>query len=151
VKAKRSLTRLTTDEILAGLNQALLAERQAVADYHVRAQASAQPQVQAALETLRDVERDHAIRVAARIRALGGTPEEQGVEAQAVGEPLAAGLTHDLIGEQWAIVEYARLVAGILGDEETVDLLTELLEDEIRHAQWLKTTLRTLQADDQAR
>ena len=64
---------------------------------------------------------------------------------QTVGGILADWLAYDLKGEQWAIVEYARLVAGIVDDDETAELMAELLQDEIRHARWLKSTLRALE------
>jgi bacterioferritin (cytochrome b1) len=135
---------LTADEVLAGLNAALLAERQAVADYDLHARTSTQPEIREALETLRDVEQEHAVRLAARIRAQGGTPSGETPEPQPAGKLLSGSLALDLIGEQWAIVEYARLVAGIDDDDETAELMTELLLDEIRHAAWLKATLRAL-------
>ena len=140
----QTLTTLTAGEILAGLGQALLAECQAVADYHAHAQACDRPEIREALETLREVEREHALRLASRISALGGSPASGEVAPQTTGDTLADWLAHDLRGEQWAIVEYARLVAGIVDDDETVELMTELLLDEIRHAGWLKTTLRAL-------
>ena len=140
----RTLISLTTDEILDGLNAALAAERQAVADYHAHAQSCERPEIREALETLRDVERDHALRLASRITALGGSSTSAEAAPQPVGDLLAEWLAHDLRGEQWAIVEYARLVAGVVDDDETVELMTELLLDEIRHAGWLKTTLRAV-------
>jgi bacterioferritin (cytochrome b1) len=144
----RTFTQLTADEILDGLGVALLAEHQAVADYGAHAQACDQPEVREALETLRDVERVHALRLALRITALGGSPTSRAATSKPVGEGLAAKLAQDLDGEQWAIVEYARLVAGIVDDDETVDLMAELLLDEIRHASWLKSSLRSLQAKE---
>jgi bacterioferritin (cytochrome b1) len=140
----RTLTSLTADEILGGLNAALAAERQAVADYHVHAQSCEMPEIREALETLRDVERDHARRLASRITALEGSPVSEAAAPQSTGDLLADWLVHDLRGEQWVIVEYARLVAGIVDDDETVELMTELLLDEIRHAGWLKATLRAV-------
>ena len=143
-----SLQRLTAVEIVAALNSALVAEYQAVADYGAHAQATDQMEVRQALETLRDVEREHAMRLQARISALGGTALDQAVEPQPMGETLAAWLAQDLQAEQWAIIEYARLVAGIVDDDETTELMTELLLDEIRHAGWLKATLRILEKAD---
>ena len=142
--ADPSPIRLAQDEILAGLNAALLAERQAVADYDAHAQATSQPDIREALETLRDVEQEHALRLAARIAALAGEPAAETAEPQTAGDTLASRLARDLQGEQWAIVEYARLVAGTVDDDETAELMTELLLDEIRHAAWLKATLRRL-------
>lgn len=152
----RSLIRLTADEVLASLNVALAAERQAAADYDAHAQAcrtaGAAGQVCEALEALRDVEQEHAQRLAARITALGGTPPggQPASEAgpQTRGTSLAQDLASDLAAEQWAIVEYARLVAGILDDDETAALMAELLADEIRHAVWLKATLPTRMQED---
>jgi bacterioferritin (cytochrome b1) len=145
--AGQPLTLLTADEILAGLQKALRAERQAVADYHAHARATDRPQIREAFETLRQVEEDHALRLARRITALGGTPATHAPDTLPAGQTLAQHLAHDLAAEQWAIVEYARLVAGIADDQETVELMTELLLDEIRHARWLKATLRTIQAE----
>jgi bacterioferritin (cytochrome b1) len=144
----RPLIRLTRDEIMAGLNLALLAELQAVADYDAHARGSDQPDLREALETLRDVEREHAIRLISRINVLGGTPVFEEKESRPVADAPAARLQLDLQGEQWAITEYARLVSGILDDDETAELMTELLIDEIRHAGWLKSTLHALTADE---
>jgi bacterioferritin (cytochrome b1) len=138
---KPTPVRLSPDEILAGLRAALLAEQQAVADYGAHAQASQSQEIAEALEALRDVEQEHARRLASRLRALGDAPAQDKVPPEPVGESLVAQLQHDLCGEQWAIVEYAHLVAGILDDEETAEMMTELLADEIRHARWLKAIL----------
>jgi len=139
-----TLIRLSPDEILTSLHAALLAERQAVADYGAHAHASQSPDLAKALEALRDVEQEHARRLASRILALGGSPSQHELPPQPAGGNLAKRLEHDLRGEQWAIVEYARLVAGILDDEETAEMMAELLVDEIRHARWLKATLAAL-------
>lgn len=145
---RRSLQRLTADEITTALGVALRAEYQAVADYGHHARATDQPEIRQALETLCDVEREHAMRLQARISALGGTAIDQVPEPQHMGDSLTAWLAQDLQAEQWAIIEYARLVAGIVDDDETAELMTELLLDEIRHAGWLKSTLRTLEQTD---
>jgi len=140
----QSLTALRTDEIVTGLTQALRAERQAVADYHAHAQACDRPEIREALETLGDVEQEHATRLALRIGALGGSPASKEVTPRLMTDSLSDWLEQDLASEQWAIVEYARLVACIVDDPETVELMTELLLDEIRHAGWLKHTLNAL-------
>lgn len=144
----RSLVRLSDKEIMASLNLALLAEFRAMADYDAHAQATKQPEIRTALETLRDVEQEHAMRLVSRITALGGTPASPTRAPQSQGDSLASQITRDLQGEQWAIVEYARLVAGILDDDETAHLMSELLADEIRHATWLRSALRGLQAEE---
>lgn len=143
----QTVIELTREEILASLNRALLAERQAVADYGAHAAATSHPDIREALSTLSDVEREHALRLELRITALGGSPSVLAPDLKPAGETLADQLARDLHGEQWAIVEYARLVAGIVDDEGTAELMTELLLDEIRHAAWLKATLRSLRAE----
>jgi bacterioferritin (cytochrome b1) len=143
------LSALSRDEILAGLFDALAAEQQSQVDYGAQAQLcrlrteerEAQ-ELADIFEALRDVEQDHARRLAARIAALGGSPTRQAMQPQPGGEALSEWLVHDLRGEQWAIVEYARLIAGTLDDDNTVELMTELLLDELRHARWLKAALR---------
>jgi bacterioferritin (cytochrome b1) len=140
-----TLTMLTAEEILDGLHVAILAEIQAVADYDSHAQAAPEAEMGEALAALADVEREHALRLAERITALGGSPPSGKPRAQPPSGTLADWLAHDLKGEQWAIVEYARLVAEIVDDDETAELMAELLRDEIRHARWLKSALRTLE------
>lgn len=142
-----ALTTLTPDEILNGLNQALQAELQAVADYAAHARACGRPNIQDALEALCEVEQGHARRLELRITALSGTPASRATRDPQASGTLAAWLTRDLASEQWAIVHYARLVAGIVDDQETADLMAELLWDEIRHASWLKTALRQLSSE----
>ena len=137
-----TLTKLTAAQILQGLHAAILAEMQAVADYHSHARSAPDPEVSEVLATLGDVERDHALRLAERIAALGGSPPDDWPAAQPSGGTLADWLAHDLGGEQWAIVEYARMVSGIIDDDETAELMAELLRDEIRHARWLQSALR---------
>ena len=141
------LTRLTQAETMEALQRALLAEQQAVIDYHHHAQVSDRPGIREALESLRDVEREHALRLMRRIEALGGQPAPLGPQSPPAGKTLSAQLVRDLRGEQWAIVEYARLVAGIVDDDETATLMAELLLDEIQHAAWLKDTLLVLQGE----
>jgi bacterioferritin (cytochrome b1) len=137
---------LSHKEIMASLTLALLAEYRAVAEYDAHARATEEPEIRTALETLRDVEQEHAMRLVSRITVLGGTPPEPAPLPEPEGDSLASWIARDLQGEQWAIVEYARLVASILDDDETAQLMGELLADEIRHAAWLRTTLRSLQA-----
>ena len=144
----RAFTQLAPDEVLESLGRAVLTERQAVADYAAHSRAHDQPGVREALEALRDVEREHALRLALRMTALGGSPPSQEAAPKPVGGSLSASLALDLEAEQQAIVEYARLVAGIVDDDDTADLIAELLLDEIRHAGWLKSTLRSLQAEE---
>ncbi|MFN2218396.1 MAG: ferritin-like domain-containing protein [Anaerolineae bacterium] len=139
-----TLTKLTATQILDGLHAAILAEMQAATDYHSHSQAATNAEMSEALATLGDVEREHALRLAKRIAALGGSPPSDQPAPQPTGATLAEWLAHDLGREQWAIVEYARMVAGIVDDEETAELMAELLRDEIRHARWLKSALRRL-------
>ena len=143
----QALMTLTPDEILSGLNQALQAERQAVADYATHARACGRPDIRDALEALCEVEQGHARRLELRIAALSGTPAGGARSDPQTNGTVVSWLTQDLANEQWAIVDYARLVAGIVDDDETTDLMTELLLDEIRHATWLKTTLRQLTSE----
>jgi bacterioferritin (cytochrome b1) len=147
VTERRPLIRLTADEILACLSAALEAEEQAAADYQAHAQATDQTSIREALETLSDVEQEHALRLTLRITALGGRPARPAPEARPAGDSLAGWLAQDLEGEQWAIVEYARLVAGAVDDDETAELMAELLWDEIKHARWLKSTLRSFEGE----
>jgi len=134
---------LTPRQILGGLRAALRAERQAIADYRAHAAGAQVSETREAFEALADVEAGHAARLEARLTDLGEPPSGSLSLPQAAGTGLAEWLASDLKGEQWAIGEYARLVSWILDDEATVELMTELLVDEIRHAAWLRSALRS--------
>lgn len=141
---ERALATLAPHELLKGLTKALRAEWQAVADYGAHAQACDDAEIREALETLGSIEREHAMSLTKRIEALGGSPSSETVVPGSMSGSIANWLEHDLASEQWAIVEYARIVACTVNDAETVDLMIELLLDEIRHATWLKATLNAL-------
>ncbi len=147
MEPNNNLARLAPGEILAGLNLALQAEYQAALDYRAHAQGSDRDDLREALESVAEVEEEHALRLAQRIMALGGQLATHPLQPHPVGPLARSGLEHDLRGEQWAIVEYARLVAATLDDDTTADLLAELLWDEIQHAAWLRATLRAWQPE----
>jgi bacterioferritin (cytochrome b1) len=144
--AKQRFPALTSAEILAGLNEALVAERQAVADYDAHARAAEDLATREALEALCSVEREHVQRLTVRIAALRGTPSTAPAPAPGPARELAAMLRDDLEAEQWAITTYADLVARIIDDVATAELVAELLADEIKHAEWLKAAIRGLEA-----
>jgi rubrerythrin len=50
----------------------------------------------------------------------------------------------ELSEEQQAIRDYASQIAAIMDDDETVELLTQNMEDEMQHARWLKAQIRRL-------
>ena len=139
--ANRSFPALTSEEVLAGLAEALSAERQAIEDYDAHARAAEDPTIREALEALSSVEREHALRLTLRITALDGTPSTAPARSPDTARSLGAMLRDDLEAEQWAIARYADLVARIVDDPGTAELMAELLADEITHAQWLKATL----------
>jgi len=99
------------------------------------------------------VEQRHARDLTDRIRALGGMPAEPGgletVTGRAVGAATAQAdpvemLRLELSEEQQAIRDYASQIAAIMDDDETVELLTQNMEDEMQHARWLKAQIRRL-------
>jgi len=71
------------------------------------------------------------------------------VTGRAVGAATAQAdpvemLRLELSEEQQAIRDYASQIAAIMDDDETVELLTQNMEDEMQHARWLKAQIRRL-------
>jgi len=145
---------MTPKEIIAALNGALNAELSAVEMYTAHARAILEPGIAQAVQAIRDVEQGHAQALAARVRALGGEPVAAGGAATVAGRAAGAVsaqmgtvemLRLELAEEQKAILDYAKSIAHIMDDEETMDLLEENLLDEIRHARWMKARILELE------
>lgn len=141
----------TERALVAVLKEALQAELKAVKMYAAHAEAIADHEIVQGLQTIAEVEKDHARMLAARIEAL--QRESVAVEATPVlpvpgpvTDPsgIVDLLTCDLDEERWAIKHYASTLADSvpLGDAETWTILEENLADELRHARWLRDRLR---------
>ncbi len=140
-------------QVIEALNHDLRAELSAVEMYAAHAEAIPQDAIAQSVRAIMGVEGRHARDLAARIKALGGTPAGLGdaaiVAGRAVGAASAQGSTADMLRlelaeEQQAIRDYATQIAEIMDDEETVDLLEEHLADEMQHARWLKAQIVAL-------
>jgi bacterioferritin (cytochrome b1) len=140
-------------QVIEALNDDLRAELSAVELYAAHAEAISQDAIAQSVRAIMAVEARHARDLAARIKALGGTPAEPGgvetVAGRAVGAASAQASTADMLRlelaeEQQAIRDYATQIAEIMDDEETVDMLEEHLVDEMQHARWLKAQIVTL-------
>jgi bacterioferritin (cytochrome b1) len=140
-------------QVIEALNDDLRAELSAVELYAAHAEAISQDAIAQSVRAIMAVEARHARDLAARIKALGGTPAEAGgvetVAGRAVGAASAQASTADMLRlelaeEQQAIRDYATQIAEIMDDEETVDMLEEHLVDEMQHARWLKAQIVTL-------
>lgn len=145
---------MTREEVIAALNQALTAELGAVELYGVHAEAIQQPEVAQAVAAILDVERNHARNLAARIRELGGEPAKPGGAATVAGRAAGAASSHgstaemlrlELSEEQNAIKHYAVVIADIMDDPTTVDMLEEHILDEMQHARWMKARILALE------
>lgn len=142
------------EQVIAALNHNLRAELSAVQVYSAHAEAISEPAIAQGVQAILAVEHRHARDLAARIRALGGTPLEAGgtetVAGRALGAVSALASTAEMLRlelaeEQQAIRDYASHIADIMDDEETLDLLEEHLADEMQHARWLKAQIRALE------
>lgn len=140
-------------QVIEALNHDLRAELSAVEMYAAHAEAIPQDAIAQGVRAIMGVEGRHARDLAARIKALGGTPAEPGgaetVAGRAVGAASAQASTADMLHlelaeEQQAIRDYATQIAEIMDDEETLDLLEEHLADEMQHARWLKAQIVAL-------
>lgn len=142
------------EQVIAALNHDLRAELSAVQIYSAHAEAISEAAIAQGVQAILAVEHRHARDLAARIRALGGTPVEAGGAETMAGRALGAAsaqastaemLRLELAEEQQAIRDYASHIADIMDDEETLDLLEEHLADEMQHARWLKAQIRALE------
>ena len=140
-------------QIIEALTEDLGAELSAVEMYAAHAQAIPEDAVAQGVRAIMAVEQRHARDLAARIRALGGTPTAPGgaetTAGRAIGAVSARASTVEMLRlqlaeEQQAIKDYATQIAEIMDDEETLDLLEENLADEIQHARWLKAQIAAL-------
>lgn len=145
---------MTREEIIAALNKALTAELGAVEMYGIHAEAIQQPDLAQAVAAILDVERIHARNLAARIRELGGEPAAPGGPATVAGRAAGAASRHlstadmlrmELSEEQNSIKHYATVIADIMDDATTVDMLEEHILDEMQHARWMKARILELE------
>ncbi len=144
---------MSDERILEALNHHLRAELSAVELYAAHARAIEEDAVAQGVRAILAVEQRHARDLAARIRALGGTPVEPGgpetVAGRAAGAATAQMTTVEMLRlelaeEQRAIKDYAAHIADLPLDEETGDLLEQNMADEIQHARWLKAQIVAL-------
>jgi bacterioferritin len=140
-------------QIIKALNKDLRAELSAVEMYAAHAEAISQDAIAQGVRAIMAVEQRHARDLAARIKALGGTPVEPGGVETIVGRSIGVAsaqastaemLRLELAEEQQAIKDYAAQIAEIMNDEETLDLLEENLADEMQHARWFKAQIAAL-------
>jgi bacterioferritin (cytochrome b1) len=147
-------------QILEALNDDLRAELSAVEMYSAHARAIPEDAIAQGVRAIAAVEQRHARDLAARIKALGGTPAEPGgvetVAGRAAGAASAQASTAEMLRlelaeEQQAIKDYAAQIAAIMDDEETLDMLQENLNDEIQHSRWMKAHIAALASKTSAK
>jgi bacterioferritin (cytochrome b1) len=145
---------LTKEQIIEALNHDLIAELSAVEMYGAHAEAIAEDAIVQGVRAILSVEEGHAHELTKRIKELGGKPAQPGGAATVAGRAVGAAsgqagtiemLKLELGEEQQAIKDYSAQIAEIVDDDETGTLLEEHLHDEIEHARWLKTQIRTLE------
>ncbi|MDW8069263.1 MAG: demethoxyubiquinone hydroxylase family protein [Anaerolineae bacterium] len=144
---------MSRERILEFLNHDLRSELAAIEIYVAHARALQDDFLGEGIRAILEVEQRHARDLTARIRALGGTPAEPGGPETVTGRAIGAATAHadpiemlrlELAEEQQAIRDYASQIAEIMDDDETVELFTHNLADEMQHAHWLKAQIRRL-------
>lgn len=148
---------MNAHDLVPALNRLLEAELTALEYYRIHAESIAQPEIAEGVAAIIPAEQGHAVNLATRIRELGGVPTQVGGPATLRGKEMGessrtrgtqAMLAVELEQEQQAIKDYALHVAEIVDDMVTLEMLEEQLFDEMRHAKWLKQTLKALTSDD---
>lgn len=145
---------LSKEEIIEALNHDLIAELGAVEMYGAHAEAIAEDAIVQGVRAILSVEESHARELTKRIKELGSEPAQPGGAATVAGRAAGAAsgqastaemLKLELGEEQQAIKDYSAQIADITDDDDTVILLEGHLRDEMEHARWLKTQIRTLE------
>lgn len=135
------------------LNYLLEAEIAAIEIYQIHSASIAEENIANGIRAIIPAENSHAINLTKRIRELGGEPVDHSGKAAEVGRKMGEEsklqgtlgmLRLELENEQQAIKDYAKPVAEILDDFETIEMLEEQLFDEMRHAKWLKKKILEL-------
>jgi bacterioferritin (cytochrome b1) len=140
-------------ELIDVLNRLLEAELMALEFYHIHAEAIPEEEIAEGINAILPAEQAHAVSLTSRIEELGGAPIRPGGPATVKGREMGeitrsqgtvAMLKLELEQEQHAIKDYAEVVADLLDDMETLEMLEEQLFDEMRHCKWLKQTITKL-------
>jgi bacterioferritin (cytochrome b1) len=141
---------MDNEQIIEALKDNLRAELSAVEMYSAHARAITEDAIAQGVRAIAIVEQRHARDLAARIKALGGTPVEPGGVETVAGRAASVQVSTlemlrlELAEEQQAIKSYAMEIAEIMDDEETLDMLQENLNDEIQHSRWMKAHIAAL-------
>lgn len=145
--------------VIEALNKALRAEFSAIEIYLAHLEAIPEDIIAQGVRGILKVERRHAEDLAARIKALGGTPVARGGEETIIGRAIGAAssqmstvemLKLELAEEHHAIKDYANYITSIMEDQETLDLLEKNLRDELDHSRWLKAQIARLSGVENA-
>ena len=98
-------------------------------------------------------EQEHADTLAERIEALGGTPSRAGIFYQTAGTLLGFATTllgrvsllkADLFVERRAVRDYGAFLQKVDFDEQSVALITKIIEDEERHIETWNDSIEIL-------
>jgi len=141
---------MNSGDLIDLLNRLLEAELVSLEFYRIHVEAIPDEEIAEGIRGIIPAEHAHAVALTTRISELGGIPVRPGGTASAKGKELGetsraggimAMLRLELEQEQLAVKHYASVVADVLGDMETLEMLEEQLFDEMRHAKWLKQTI----------
>jgi bacterioferritin (cytochrome b1) len=145
---------MNSGDLIYLLNRLLEAELVSLEFYRIHVDAIQDEEISEGIRGILPAEHAHAVALTTRIGELDGTPIRPGGAASAkgreIGETSRAGglmamLKLELEQEQLAVKHYAAVVADILDDMETLEMLEDQLVDEMRHAKWLKQTISRLE------
>jgi ferritin-like metal-binding protein YciE len=147
------------DLVIAWLNDAHGMENALikVLENHVK-DAKDQPQVQAKLQQHLDQTRQHAQMVKDCVQALGGNTsavktgmaslfgQVQAVSTGAARDEMVKNAITDYAAENFEIASYTALISAAqqLGDQHTVQVCQQILQQEQEMANWLQQNLPTL-------
>ena len=134
-----------SEQLIAGLNQALSEELTALIQYlwhHIQGRGIESAAVGEIFKATSMTEMNHAYKLAERIDLLGGQPNMSMAPAKTGGD-VRQMIRDDLAAEYGAIETYKRLIdlADDEDDDVTEQMLIGILKDEQEHANTWETVL----------
>lgn len=137
------------EKVIATLNFLLADELTAISQYMVHAEMFDNWKYKKLAEVTEKraiTEMKHAEKHIGRILFLEGQPVVSNLNKMSIGSSPEAMLQNDKVAEMGAVKSYNEAIATVseLGDNGTVNMLTDIISDEEDHLEWIEAQLNQI-------